>query len=112
MKEYPLISIVLPTYNVEKYIKRCVESLLNQTVNNYEIIFVDDKGNDNSIKIINPYVKKHNNIKIITNEKNLGTFHSRRIGVNNAKGKYVIFIDPDDEIEKNFLDCFTDEEKE
>jgi glycosyltransferase involved in cell wall biosynthesis len=97
------ITVVLPTYNVEKYILRCLDSLKKQTLNDFEIIFVDDCGKDNSINIIKEYAKFDNRIKIIYNEKNIGTYHSRRVGVENANGQLVVFLDPDDELEENTL---------
>lgn len=97
------ISLVLPVYNVEKYIERCLISCINQSYKNIEIIIVDDCGNDNSIKISKIYKKTDSRIKIIYNDKNLGTYHARRIGVENAKGDYILFIDPDDTLESNSL---------
>ncbi|MFG5088389.1 glycosyltransferase family 2 protein [Campylobacter lari] len=90
------ISIILPTYNVEKYIARALDSCINQTFKNIEIIVVDDCGSDKSIDIAKEYASKDKRIKIIHNEKNLGTFASRNIGVLNSSSPYIIFLDPDD----------------
>ncbi|EAI2146031.1 glycosyltransferase family 2 protein, partial [Campylobacter lari] len=95
------ISIILPTYNVEKYITRALESCINQTFKDIEIIVVDDYGNDKSIEIAKEYASKDNRIKIIHNEENLGTFASRNIGVLNAKSDFIMFLDPDDYLELN-----------
>ncbi|MBQ0688828.1 glycosyltransferase family 2 protein, partial [Providencia rettgeri] len=92
-------SIILPTYNVEKYIDRCLNSCVNQSYKNIEIIIVDDCGNDNSIYLAKQWMKKDSRIKIIHYQKNLGTYHARKIGTENATGEYVLFLDPDDEIE-------------
>ncbi|TWO27221.1 glycosyltransferase family 2 protein [Campylobacter insulaenigrae] len=95
------ISIILPTYNVEKYIARALESCINQTFKDIEIIVVDDLGNDKSIDIAKEYASKDDRIKIIHNEENLGTFASRNIGVLNSKSDYIMFLDPDDYLELN-----------
>lgn len=98
------ISVVLPTYNVEKYISRCLNSLQKQTLKDFEIVVVDDCGNDNSINIAKEYAKNDNRIKIIYNPKNMGTYHARRIGVENASGEYIVFLDPDDELKEKSLE--------
>ncbi|EKK0830227.1 glycosyltransferase family 2 protein [Campylobacter lari] len=90
------ISIILPTYNVEKYIARALESCINQTFKDIEIIVVDDLGNDKSINIAKEYANKDNRIKIIHNKENLGTFASRNIGVLNSNSPFIMFLDPDD----------------
>ncbi|QOR00878.1 glycosyltransferase family 2 protein [Campylobacter sp. 2014D-0216] len=95
------ISIILPTYNVEKYIARALESCINQTFKDIEIIVVDDLGNDRSIDIAKEYASKDDRIKIIHNEENLGTFASRNIGVLNSSSPYIMFLDPDDYLELN-----------
>ncbi|MCV3445405.1 glycosyltransferase [Campylobacter lari] len=95
------ISIILPTYNVEKYIARALDSCINQSFKDIEIIIVDDCGNDKSIDIAKEYASKDNRIKIIHNEENLGTFASRNIGVLNSSSPYIMFLDPDDYLELN-----------
>ncbi|WP_257929100.1 glycosyltransferase, family 2 [Campylobacter lari] len=95
------ISIILPTYNVEKYIAKALESCINQTFKDIEIIVVDDCGSDKSIDIAKEYASKDDRIKIIHNEENLGTFASRNIGVLNAKSDFIMFLDPDDYLELN-----------
>ncbi|TDJ80262.1 glycosyltransferase family 2 protein [Campylobacter volucris] len=90
------ISIILPTYNVEKYIARALDSCINQTYKDIEIIVVDDLGDDKSIDIAKEYASKDERIKIIHNDKNLGTFASRNIGVLNSNSPYIMFLDPDD----------------
>ncbi|MBZ7949046.1 glycosyltransferase family 2 protein [Campylobacter molothri] len=97
----PKISIILPTYNVEPYIERALQSCINQTFKDIEIIVVDDCGNDKSIEIAKDYANKDERIKIIHNEKNLGTFASRNIGVFNSNADYIMFLDPDDYLELN-----------
>lgn len=97
-------SIVLPTYNVSKYIDRCLKSCVEQTCKDIEIIIVDDCGQDNSIDKAYKWSGKDTRIKVIHNEKNLGTFHARRVGVEAALGEYILFLDPDDEIELNTIE--------
>ena len=98
------LSIIIPVYNVEKYIARCLDSLLDQDLNRneYEIIIVNDESNDDSFKIAQSYVLKHNNIKII-NQKNGGVGNARNSGIDNANGEYIYFIDPDDYLVPNCL---------
>lgn len=97
------LSVVLPTYNVEEHIARALDSLINQTYTNFEIIIVDDCGSDSSIDIARSYAQHDPRIKIIKNPKNLGTYHARRIGAENASGDYVLFLDPDDELNNETL---------
>lgn len=95
------ISIILPTYNVEKYIARALESCINQTFKDIEIIVVDDLGNDKSINIAKEYANKDDRIKIIHNEKNLKLLRARHEGVKVATSPYIMFLDPDDYLELN-----------
>ncbi|WP_267523378.1 glycosyltransferase family 2 protein [Campylobacter sp. MG1] len=95
----PLISIILPTYNVEKYITRALESCINQTLKDIEIIVVDDKGQDKSIDIAYEYANKDSRIKIIHNKENLKLLHARAEGVKVATSDLIMFLDPDDELE-------------
>lgn len=100
-------SVVLPVYNVGKYIERCLLSLQSQAYKNFEMVFVDDCGDDNSIDIVSNYAKNDDRIRIVKNSKNLGTYHARRVGVENAKGKYIVFLDPDDELEPEALNILS-----
>ena len=93
-----LISVVVPVYNVEKYVGQCIESIINQTYKNLEIILVDDGSTDNSGKICDEYAKKDNRIKVIHKE-NEGVVIARRLGMEKARGKYLGLIDGDDCIE-------------
>ena len=94
----PTISIVLPTYNVSKYIERCILSIKKQDNSDFEAIFVNDCCTDNSAQIIESHCKTDSRFKIISNELNQGTFASRANGVHEATGEYVFFVDPDDEL--------------
>lgn len=96
-----LISVIVPVYNVEKYINKCIDSILNQTHKNLEIILVDDGSQDNSGKICDEYAKEDKRI-IIIHKENGGVSSARNIGLENATGKYVTFIDADDYVDENY----------
>lgn len=90
------ISIIVPVYNVEKYISFCLDSIINQVLSDIEIIFIDDCSTDNSNNIMVNYALFDNRIKIFYNETNMGAGFSRNVGLKNANGKYIMFLDPDD----------------
>lgn len=96
----PIVSIIVPVYNVEKYIDRCVHSLLSQTLENIEIILVDDGSSDNCPQICDNYANKDNRIKVI-HKTNAGLGYARNSGLEVAKGKYVAFVDSDDFVSSN-----------
>lgn len=102
------ISIIIPVYNTEKYLKQCLDSVINQTLKNIEIICVNDGSEDNSIEILNDYAKKDRRIRII-NKKNEGLVAARKTGVLEAKGCYIGYVDSDDWIEpemyENLYNC-------
>ena len=98
----PLISIVVPIYNVEKYLTKCLESILNQTYKNIEIILVNDGSTDNSKKICEEYIKKDSRI-ILINKKNGGLSDARNKGIDKSTGEYITFIDSDDYIELDYI---------
>ncbi|MFY4724218.1 glycosyltransferase family 2 protein [Campylobacter jejuni] len=101
------ISIILPTYNVEKYIARALDSCINQSFQDIEIIVVDDCGNDKSIDIAKEYASKDDRIKIIHNEENLKLLRARYEGVKVASSPYIMFLDTDDCLELNACEeCF------
>lgn len=94
-----MVSIVVPMYNDEKYIKACMESILHQTIGfeNIELIIVDDCSTDHSKEIAEGYAKQYDNIKVLQTDKNTGIAgHARNVGVANANGKYLMFSDADD----------------
>ena len=90
------ISIIVPVYNVEKYLERCVESLVNQTYQNIEIILVDDKSPDSSGMLCDRLAQKDSRIKVVHKEKNEGLGFARNTGIENASGDYILFVDSDD----------------
>ena len=98
-----LISIIVPIYRVEQYLKQCLESILNQTYKNLEIILVDDGSPDNCPKICDEYAKKDNRIKVIHKE-NGGVSSARNAGLENVTGDYISFIDPDDYVSCDFIE--------
>lgn len=93
----PLISIIVPVYKVEQYLHRCINSILAQTFENFELILVDDGSPDNCGKICDEYAQKDNRIKVI-HQKNSGTIIARNAGIKIATGKYLGFVDSDDYI--------------
>lgn len=107
----PDISVVVPIYNVEKYLDKCVNSLLNQTIKNIEIILVDDGTPDNSGKIADEYERKYDNIKVI-HQKNSGLGPARNTGIENATGQYIGFVDSDDWVEKSMYERLLNKAKE
>lgn len=92
----PWLSIVLPVYNVAPHVERCIASCLAQDVDDFEMIFVDDCGQDKSMSIVRHYAAQDGRIKIVSNPRNEGTFGARRAGAFAASGDYVFFLDPDD----------------
>ena len=98
-----LITVIVPVYNVEKFINRCITSIINQSYKNLEIILVDDGSTDNCGKICDDYAKKDNRIKVIHKE-NGGISDARNTGVSVAKGKYVTFIDSDDYVKYDYIE--------
>lgn len=98
------ISIVVAVYNAEKTLKKCVDSLLNQTYNNIEIILVNDCSKDNSLDICNEYSKANDNVKVISNERNSGVSDTRNNGIDNSTGEYICFVDSDDYVESNYIE--------
>lgn len=95
-----IISIIVPIYNVEKYLPRCIGSILNQNFEEFELILVNDGSTDNSGKICDIYAKKDKRIKVI-HKKNGGVSSARNSGIRAATGEYIGFVDPDDYIDKN-----------
>lgn len=91
-----LLSIVVPVYNSEETIKRCLNSIYRQTLNDFELILIDDFSIDDSLTIIEQYAQKHDNIKIIRNKKRLGPGKCRNIGIEQATGFFITFVDSDD----------------
>ncbi len=99
----PKVSIIIPVYNGENYIRICLKSLINQTLKEIEIIFIDDGSTDNSISIIEEFSQKDSRIKLLT-QNNKKTGAARNNGIKNATGEYIGFVDQDDYIDENFFE--------
>ena len=108
----PKISIIIPVYNVEKYLAECLDSCINQTLHDIEIICINDCSPDNSQKILDEYKNKDIRVKIIKHEKNLGLGGARNTGIENASGEYLWFVDSDDFISENACQLLYDTAKE
>lgn len=102
------IAVIIPIYNLKNLLPRCVDSLLNQTYNNYEIILIDDGSDDGSEILCDQYVKRNPNKVRCIHKSNGGLSSSRNVGIDNANGKYVIFPDPDDWVDSNYLQQLMD----
>ncbi len=107
MSNNDLISVIIPVYNVEQYLNRCVDSVINQTYKNLEIILVDDGSTDNSGKICDEYALKDNRIMVV-HKKNGGAGSARNAGLDIAKGEYIGFVDSDDYIEPDMYEFLYD----
>ncbi|WP_321426544.1 glycosyltransferase [uncultured Bacteroides sp.] len=115
-RNLPQISIIIPVYNVEIYLSRCINSILSQTFSNFEILLIDDGSKDKSGEICDEYTKKDNRIRVF-HKKNEGVSSARNVGLDKANGEWITFVDSDDWIEekclevilkhatKNALDC-------
>ena len=105
------ISIIVPVYNAEKTLYKCVESLVLQKYKNIEIILINDKSTDNSNKICEKLANEYDFIKYIINEKNMGVSATRNIGLDNATGEYIVFVDSDDWVDYNYCEDLLSELK-
>ena len=105
------ISIIVPVYNGEKYLEQCLESLINQTYTDIEIICINGNSTDKSLIILQEYAKKDGRIKVITKE-NEGVSLSRNVGISKAEGKYLLFVDADDWIEEDTCETAIQEAEE
>lgn len=102
-----MISVIVPIYNVEKYLARCVDSIVNQTYKNLEIILVDDGSPDRCPQMCDDYAEKDSRIKVV-HKKNGGLSDARNAGMAVATGKYISFIDSDDYVSDDFFECLLD----
>ena len=93
-------SVIVPVYNVEKYINECLSSLINQTYKNIEIVVINDGSSDNSLSLIEEYSRIDDRIRVI-DQKNMGLGYTRNVGIDNAVGDYILFVDSDDYISLN-----------
>lgn len=107
MKKNKKISVIIPVCNGEKFLNRCLDSLINQTYRNFEIIIIDDGSTDKTREIIQEYINSDSRIIVIT-KKNSGVSDSRNLGIAKATGDYITFVDADDWLEKNTLESMNE----
>ncbi len=100
----PKISVIVSVYNTEKYIEKCLDSLLNQTYSNIEIVVINDCSTDGSLKILKKYAKKYDNMILIENKENKGLSYSRNVGLEKATGEYIGYIDSDDYVDSTYYE--------
>ncbi len=98
MSEQPLVSVLMTTYNRERYLGEAIESVLNSTYKNFELIIVDDRSKDKTVEIARNYAQADNRVKVFVNEENLGDYPNRNKAASHAKGKYIKYVDADDYI--------------
>ena len=101
-------SIIVPVYNVEKEIRECLDSIKNQTYNDFEVLCVDDCGKDSSMDIVREFAAEDSRFKILTHEHNSGVSAARNTGLDAAAGDIIMFVDSDDWIEPNALEILVD----
>lgn len=106
MNNNHLISIIVPVYNVERYIDRCIKSITKQTYNNWELLLIDDGSTDNSGKICDLYSKKNSRIRTI-HTPNQGRSNARNLGIDKASGEWIAFVDSDDFVSPRYLESMT-----
>lgn len=107
----PLISVIVPMYNAEKYIEKCLESVMRQSFDDYEVIVVDDGSKDLSPRIADQFAKNYQNLKVI-HQENSGVIRARKTGVQNASGEYILNLDSDDWLLNDHLFCIAEEIKD
>lgn len=95
-RKWPLVSVVVPVYGTEKYVEKCLDSILNQTYQNLEVLVVNDASPDHAPEILRNYKKIDDRVKIIENHENMGLFRTRLAGAKQASGEYITFVDSDD----------------
>ena len=98
-----LYSIIIPVFNVEKYLSQCINTVLTQSYKKIEIILINDNSSDNSLKICKEFAASDKRIKLINNSSNKGVSASRNLGIENSSGDYILFLDSDDFYSKDFL---------
>ncbi|WP_288374882.1 glycosyltransferase family 2 protein [uncultured Chryseobacterium sp.] len=102
------ISVIIPVYNSADSLHQCIDSILGQNYEDFELLLVNDGSVDHSLEIMNSFAEKDRRIKVIDKVKNSGVSDTRNIGISHAKGKIICFIDSDDWVEKNYLQVFID----
>lgn len=110
MRTEYMFSVIIPVYNVENYLRQCLDSILNQTYTDYEVICIEDVSTDHSMEILQEYQSK-SSIKVLINDKNYGLSYTRNRGIDAANGKYILFLDSDDYVSDNLLEILADKLK-
>ena len=100
-----LISVIIPVYNVEKYLEKCLKSVQNQSYAHFEVILINDGSTDSSLKICEAFIKKDKRFSVLTKE-NGGLSSARNLGLKKIRGKYVTFVDSDDYLSEHYLKHF------
>ena len=103
------VSIVLPVYNAQEYLKRCLDSIFEQNYNNFELIAIDDGSRDNSWEILTDYQNKFSDKMKTIKQENMGVSKTRNKGIDLATGKYLLFVDNDDYFDSNYIGTFVSE---
>lgn len=101
--QVPLVSIIVPVYNAEKYLNRCIDSILSQTMTDFELLLIDDGSKDNSGRICDEYAEKDDRVRVF-HKPNGGVSSARNLGLDNAKGKWITFVDADDRCSCDYLE--------
>lgn len=104
MKDKPMFTICIPVYNKIQYLRRCLESIVKQKNDDYEILFVDDYSTDGSRELLEKLAESTDKVRLIKNIENQGLSNNRNILIENALGRYIIFLDPDDTINDELLE--------
>ena len=105
MTSKPVVSIIVPVYNTEKFLHRCIDSILTQTYTDFELLLIDDGSKDSSGSICDEYAEKDSRVRVFHKE-NGGVSSARNLGLDNAWGEWITFVDSDDYIEENYLKSF------
>lgn len=103
------VSVIIPVYNVEKYLKRCLDSILDQSFDDYEVLVINDCSPDGSQSIIDEYAGRDSRIRGLKNDKNMGLGLTRNHGIREARGKYLLFVDSDDYVAGDYIKTYHDE---
>ena len=108
MDKTPKVSVIVPAYNAVDYLSSCLDSLVNQSIDRYEVLVVNDGSSDNTQEIIDLYQKNHPSVIRGFSKSNSGVAHTRNFGVDHAAGEYISFIDCDDYVDFDFLERMYD----
>lgn len=106
-RKWPLVSVVVPVYGTEKYVEKCLDSILNQTYQNIEVLVVNDASPDHAMEIVRNYEKIDGRVRLIENKENMGLFRTRLAGAKQASGKYITFVDSDDYLGIDYIRLLT-----